>query len=130
MKIGFIGLGNVGGKLAGSLLRNGIDLTVHDLDPDLVAGFTAGGAKAGDGPAQMMRDCDAIITCLPSPAAESQLPRCCSWMPVPGFILTVCARSSPVMTACVPAHPSGMWEHLASFLRGSLRRMATRCETG
>ena len=32
MNIGFIGLGNVGGKLAGSLLRNGIDLTVRDLD--------------------------------------------------------------------------------------------------
>ena len=32
MKIGFIGLGNVGGKLAGSLHRNKFDLTVHDLD--------------------------------------------------------------------------------------------------
>jgi len=32
MKIGFIGLGNVGGKLAGSLLRNNFDLTVRDLD--------------------------------------------------------------------------------------------------
>ena len=32
MKIGFIGLGNVGAKLAGSLLRNGFDLTVRDLD--------------------------------------------------------------------------------------------------
>ena len=32
MKIGFIGLGNVGGKLAGSILRNGMDLTVRDLD--------------------------------------------------------------------------------------------------
>ena len=36
MKIGFIGLGNVGGnvggKLAGSLLRDGFDLTVRDLD--------------------------------------------------------------------------------------------------
>ena len=29
MKIGFIGLGNVGGKLAGSLLRNKFDLTVR-----------------------------------------------------------------------------------------------------
>ena len=37
MKIGFIGLGNVGGKLAGSLLRNGIDLTVHDLVEKVVA---------------------------------------------------------------------------------------------
>ena len=32
MKIGFIGLGNVGGKLAQSLLRNKFDLTVRDLD--------------------------------------------------------------------------------------------------
>ncbi|MDH5452447.1 MAG: NAD(P)-binding domain-containing protein, partial [Paracoccaceae bacterium] len=35
MKIGFIGLGNVGAKLAGSILRNGFDLTVRDLNPDL-----------------------------------------------------------------------------------------------
>ena len=69
MHIGFIGLGNVGGKLAGSLLRNGITLTVHDLSPDLVAGFVARGATAGTSPEQMMADCDAVITCLPSPAA-------------------------------------------------------------
>ena len=36
MKIGFIGLGNVGGKLAGSILRNGADLHVRDLDDALV----------------------------------------------------------------------------------------------
>lgn len=70
MKIGFIGLGNVGGKLAGSLLRNGSDVAVHDLDADLVAGFVARGAKAGGSPAALMRDCDAVITCLPSPAAS------------------------------------------------------------
>lgn len=70
MKVGFIGLGNVGAKLSGSLLRNGIDLTVHDLNPDLVAQFVAKGAKPGQSPAQMMRDCDAVITCLPSPAAS------------------------------------------------------------
>jgi len=70
MNIGFIGLGNVGGKLAGSLLRNGVALTVHDLDPALVAGFEARGAAPAEGPAQMMQDCDAVITCLPSPAAS------------------------------------------------------------
>ncbi|MEP4036162.1 NAD(P)-dependent oxidoreductase [Pseudophaeobacter sp.] len=70
MKVGFIGLGNVGHKLSGSLLRNGIDLTVHDLNADLVATFVAKGAKAGTSPAQLMRDCDAVITCLPSPAAS------------------------------------------------------------
>ena len=70
MKIGFVGLGNVGGKLAGSLLRNGKDLTVLDLNPDFVSGFVARGAKAADSPAGLMRDCDVVITCLPSPAAS------------------------------------------------------------
>jgi len=71
MKVGFIGLGNVGGKLAGSLLRNGIALTVHDLDPGLVAGFVDRGALVGGSPAAMMRACDVVITCLPSPAASA-----------------------------------------------------------
>lgn len=70
MKIGFIGLGNVGGKLSGSLLRNGADLAVYDLDADLVAGFVEKGARRGEGPAELMRTCDAVITCLPSPAAS------------------------------------------------------------
>ena len=71
MKVGFIGLGNVGGKLSGSLLRNGVDLTVHDLNAELVDAFVDQGAKRADGPAQLMRDCDAVITCLPSPAASA-----------------------------------------------------------
>ncbi|MDP5216899.1 NAD(P)-dependent oxidoreductase [Ruegeria sp. 2205SS24-7] len=70
MKVGFIGLGNVGGKLSGSLLRNGIDLSVHDLNDELVSDFVARGAQGGESPAQLMRDCDAVITCLPSPAAS------------------------------------------------------------
>jgi len=70
MKIGFIGLGAVGAKLAGSLLRNGQDLVVHDLDPGPVADFVARGAEAGADPAQMMRDAEVVITSLPSPAAS------------------------------------------------------------
>ena len=69
MKMGFVGLGNVGGKLAGSLLRNGFDLTVIDLNADLVADFVDKGAKSAESPAALMRACDAVITCLPSPAA-------------------------------------------------------------
>ncbi len=54
MKVGFIGLGNVGGKLSGSLLRNGVDLQVHDLNTDFVAAKVAAGAEDGQSPAQMM----------------------------------------------------------------------------
>ena len=71
MKVGFIGLGNVGGKLAGSLLRNGVDLMVHDLDASRLADFAARGAGVADSPAAMMRRADAVITCLPSPAASA-----------------------------------------------------------
>ncbi|MGA0299862.1 MAG: NAD(P)-dependent oxidoreductase [Paracoccaceae bacterium] len=70
MKVGFIGLGNVGGKLAGSLLRNGTDITVCDLNADLVDSFTAQGAKGTMTPADLMQRCDIVITCLPSPAAS------------------------------------------------------------
>ena len=69
MKIGFIGLGNVGGKLAGSLVRNGFDLTVHDLNPALVQGFVEQGAQSADCPKTMAQQVDMLITCLPSPAA-------------------------------------------------------------
>ena len=71
MKVGFIGLGNVGGKLSGSLLRNGMDVMVHDLNQDLVGTFVALGATRAEGPAELMRNCDAVITCLPSPAASA-----------------------------------------------------------
>ena len=68
MKVGFIGLGNVGGKLAGSLLRNGFDLTVRDLDREVAQPFLDQGAKFAETPREMAQACDLVITCLPSPA--------------------------------------------------------------
>ena len=70
-RVGFIGLGNVGGKLAGSLLRNGVDLTVLDLDDAVVARFVDDGASAAASPAALAADADVVITCLPSPAASA-----------------------------------------------------------
>ena len=71
MKIGFIGLGNVGGKLSGSLIRAGHDVMVHDLNAEFVAGKVADGASDGGSAAQLMQTCEAVITCLPSPAASA-----------------------------------------------------------
>ena len=73
MKIGFIGLGNAGGKLAGSLLRNGFDLTVKDLDDFLVNDFIDRGASSTGSPKEMAQLCDIVITCLPSPQACSEV---------------------------------------------------------
>ena len=67
MKIGFIGLGNVGGKLASSLLRNKFDLIVRDLDKKLTNDFKNRGAKIANSAKELAEQTDLIITCLPSP---------------------------------------------------------------
>ena len=71
MKVGFIGIGNVGGKLSGSLLRNNYDLTVRDLSKEAAQPFLDGGAKWAESPKEMAEAVDMIITCLPSPAASA-----------------------------------------------------------
>ncbi len=73
MKVGFIGLGNVGGKLAGSLLRNKFDLTVRDLDENLTKPFVEQGAKIANTAKELAEKVDLIITCLPSPEICSEV---------------------------------------------------------
>ena len=65
MKIGFIGLGNVGAKLAKSLLRNKFDLTVRDLDEKLTKEFLAEGASVSNSSKDLTKKVDLIITCFP-----------------------------------------------------------------
>jgi len=71
MRVGFIGLGNVGAKLAGSLLRNEVDLIVRDLDKSAAQPLLDAGATWGESPAAMTRQVDMVITCLPSPAISA-----------------------------------------------------------
>ena len=73
MKIGFIGLGNVGGKLARSLLRNKFDLTVRDLDKNLTKPFFDLGTKVANSAKELAEEVDLIITCLPSPKICSEV---------------------------------------------------------
>jgi 3-hydroxyisobutyrate dehydrogenase len=73
MKVGFIGLGNVGGKLAGSLLRNNFNLTVRDLDENLTKSFKDKGAKVVNSAKELAEQVDLIITCLPSPKSCAEV---------------------------------------------------------
>jgi 3-hydroxyisobutyrate dehydrogenase len=68
LRIGFIGLGNVGGQLAGNLLRHGVSLTVRDIDAGRVAALVERGARAAASPRELAAGVDVVITCLPSPA--------------------------------------------------------------
>ena len=73
MKIGFIGLGNVGGKLANNLLRNKFNLTVRDLEENLTKDFANNGAKVAKSSKELAEKVDLIITCLPSPKICSEV---------------------------------------------------------
>ena len=73
MKIGFIGLGNVGGKLAGSLIRNNFDVTVREIDESLTNEFKKLGAKIAKSPKELAEQTDLIITSLPSPEVSAEV---------------------------------------------------------
>ncbi len=69
MRLGFVGLGNLGGHLARSLLRAGFTVTVHDLERARADSLIAAGAAWGTSPGEVAAGADSVFTCLPSPAA-------------------------------------------------------------
>ena len=73
MKIGFIGLGNVGGKLANNLIKRRYKLIVRDLDAKLSKKFKKKGAVIASSPKELAENSDIVITCLPSPKACSKV---------------------------------------------------------
>ena len=75
MKYGYIGLGNLGGHLAMSLIRNGFDLVVHDIDKGLAERHIAAGAIWAESPQALAGQVDHVFTCLPSPAVSEKVLR-------------------------------------------------------
>ena len=73
MKIGFIGLGNVGSKIAKNLINNGFKLTVLDLNETLSSSFEDIGAQWAASPKDLAIHSEMIITCLPSPESCSDV---------------------------------------------------------
>ena len=111
MKVGFIGLGNVGGKLAGSLQRNGVDLVVRDLDRARAQRFLDRGAGWADSPREMAEICDVVITCLSSPAA--------------------CAAVMEAEDGVIAGLSAGkVWMEMSTTDAGEVKRIAGRVEAG
>jgi 3-hydroxyisobutyrate dehydrogenase len=73
IRYGFIGLGNLGRHLAGSLVREGFAVTVTDLDRAQADDLVARGARWADDPQAVAEASDAVITCLPSPAVSEKV---------------------------------------------------------
>ena len=73
MRIGFIGLGNVGGKLANNLLNNQFDVIVLDKDTKITDEFESNGCKVSKSIGDIVEKTEIIITCLPSPKACAEV---------------------------------------------------------
>ena len=70
MKYGYVGLGNLGGNLAASLIRKGFDLVVYDRNPDFAERLAGIGAVVAASAAEVAGQVDHVFTCLPSPAVS------------------------------------------------------------
>lgn len=68
MKVGFIGLGNMGRGSAARLQATGHSLAIYSRTPQNAASFVDAGAISVDSPATLAATCDILFTCLPMPA--------------------------------------------------------------
>ena len=73
MKLGFIGVGNIGAPIASQLLAAGQSLVVHDLRPEAAQGLLRAGATWSDSAAALAEECEVIATCLPGPTEMEQV---------------------------------------------------------
>ncbi|XP_027089265.1 probable 3-hydroxyisobutyrate dehydrogenase, mitochondrial isoform X1 [Coffea arabica] len=65
-RIGFIGLGNMGSRMANNLIEDGYNLTVHDVDHNAMKIFSERGILTKESPFEVADSSDVLITMLPS----------------------------------------------------------------
>jgi 3-hydroxyisobutyrate dehydrogenase-like beta-hydroxyacid dehydrogenase len=73
MRIGFIGVGNIGNPMAGQLFKAGHALVIHDKRIEAAASLLAAGATWADSPRAVARQCEVVATCLPGPVEMEQV---------------------------------------------------------
>lgn len=72
MKIGFIGLGIMGSRMAANLQKAGHDLIVYNRTPEKAKALVEAGALLAPDPAEAVRDVDVVITMLSTPDVVRQ----------------------------------------------------------
>jgi 3-hydroxyisobutyrate dehydrogenase len=68
MRVGFLGLGRMGGPMARNILRAGHELVVFNRTPEKADPLTAEGATSAASPAELARQCDIVALCVALPA--------------------------------------------------------------
>jgi 3-hydroxyisobutyrate dehydrogenase len=66
-RVGFVGLGNMGGPMCTHVVRAGYSVTAYDLDDDALGRVADAGARAASSAAECASGAEALITMLPAP---------------------------------------------------------------
>jgi len=72
-RLGFIGLGNMGGPMCANLVRAGFDVRAYDRDAAALARARDSGARAAASAGDCAREAEAVITMLPAPPQVEQV---------------------------------------------------------
>lgn len=117
MRVGFIGLGTMGGAMAANVLAAGHDLVVHDLRPGAGADLLSAGARWADSPAAAAQGREVVFTSLPGPV-EVEAAAAGSTGLLAGLLVT---RSAD------PHAPAPVWVDLTTNAPSTVRSLHERC---
>lgn len=96
MKVGFIGVGNMGGPMCRNIIRNtNHDVVVFDLNPAAIEACTTLGATAGTSVPQLAAGCDVVFTSLPMPRNVEEVAAQIAANAKPGTVYIDLSTNSP-----------------------------------
>ena len=94
-RIGFIGLGNMGGPMAANLVRAGHQVTGYDMNPAALAALAAAGGAVAASAAEAAHGADAIVTMLPAGEHVRDV-----WLHQGGLIEAAKLQGTPLLIDC------------------------------
>jgi 3-hydroxyisobutyrate dehydrogenase-like beta-hydroxyacid dehydrogenase len=106
MRVGTIGLGNIGGAIAANLVEDGHAVTVCDLDAERVRAVAERGAAVADDPAAVARASDVTFLSLPTPEVVASVAE--AWLAgaAAGSVLVDLSTNSPAAVRALGARVS------------------------
>jgi len=110
MRIGVIGLGNIGGAVAANLVADGHEVTVHDLDAALVAAVA--GASAAPDAGVVARQADITLLSLPTPDVVAAVAGAWAAAAPEGSVLVDLSTNSPAAVRALGEQLAGSGHHL------------------
>ena len=129
VRIGFIGLGVMGGRMAATLARAGHPLAVHDIEPTKIGVLTAAGATACTSPKQVAERSEIVFSSLPLPATVRSVylgPDGVLEGVRPGMVLVDTSTVDPETTRAVSAAAAARGvHHLDAPVSGGWREAET-----